>query len=376
MFLYHDPVLSYVHERLNYPHSSWVCETCSSVLEPFMAFNSPTLSYTQLPGCKRQTGKNKTAGSSLLYSGWKKFWRRVCDNSIQDSNSGYLGVSMLDLTPDSVFQKKTRSTNNCVLCFLWLLLYKSFFTIIEKYHSKPKKNNASVDSIYCIHVLTVYLEKQNTNLDIFSSLDIKKGTWYVLETNYDRWKPPLVLDNRRGPAMKCLNQTTQEVNILQIPHILLLWKLHYWPDTARLFSSTAVMTQVADDFVITCLCFWVARSWLLTWGRFVGFLFIHLLICLDFFGYFFGLGFCGSFRGDWIFKILFVWFVDFGSLVGLFWAFFSSRWVSWKYFEQLHVQEGTLRDPLRRTCGVFGVVLPVKSNIHSQAANTLKCAML
>lgn len=57
----------------------------------------------------------------------------------------------------------------------------------------------------------------------------------------------------------------------------------------------------------------------------MGFLFIHLLICLDFFGYFFGLGFCGSFRGDWIFKILFVWFVDFGSLVGLFWAFFSSR---------------------------------------------------
>lgn len=40
------------------------------------------------------------------------------------------------------------------------------------------------------------------------------------------------------------------------------------------------------------------------------------------------------------------------------------------------MQEGTLRDPLRRTCGVFGVVLPVKSNIHSQAANTLKCAML
>lgn len=68
----------------------------------------------------------------------------------------------------------------------------------------------------------MYSEKQNTNLDLFSSLDIKKGTWYVLETNYDRWKPPLVLDNRRGPAMKCLNQTTQEVNTLQVPHILLI----------------------------------------------------------------------------------------------------------------------------------------------------------
>ncbi|OXB64493.1 hypothetical protein ASZ78_005149, partial [Callipepla squamata] len=49
-----------------------------------------------------------------------------------------------------------------------------------------------------------------TVLENATSLDIKKGTWYVLETNYDRWKPPLILDNRRTPAMKCLNQTSQE----------------------------------------------------------------------------------------------------------------------------------------------------------------------
>ncbi|RMC14046.1 hypothetical protein DUI87_09133 [Hirundo rustica rustica] len=55
----------------------------------------------------------------------------------------------------------------------------------------------------------VITRSRTAALDIWD-LDIKKGTWYVLETNYDRWKPPLVLDNRRGPAMKCLNQTTQE----------------------------------------------------------------------------------------------------------------------------------------------------------------------
>lgn len=141
-------------ERLKCPNFSWVCETCSSVLEPFIAFNTPALSYPQLPGCKRQTGKNKTAGSSLLYSGWKKFWRRVCDNSIQDSCSGYLGVSMPDLTPDSAFQKRTGSTNNCVLGFLWLLLYKnSFFTIIEKYHCKPKK----IMHLSIVYAVYVYL---------------------------------------------------------------------------------------------------------------------------------------------------------------------------------------------------------------------------
>ncbi|KAM6076973.1 acid ceramidase isoform 1-T1 [Chlamydotis macqueenii] len=55
----------------------------------------------------------------------------------------------------------------------------------------------------------VITRSRTAALDIWD-LDIKKGTWYVLETNYDRWKPPLILDNRRMPAMKCLNQTTQE----------------------------------------------------------------------------------------------------------------------------------------------------------------------
>uniref|UniRef100_A0A8B9DSU3 Acid ceramidase n=1 Tax=Anser cygnoides TaxID=8845 RepID=A0A8B9DSU3_ANSCY len=55
----------------------------------------------------------------------------------------------------------------------------------------------------------VITRSRTAALDIWD-LDIKKGTWYVLETNYDRWKPPLILDNRRTPAMKCLNQTTQE----------------------------------------------------------------------------------------------------------------------------------------------------------------------
>ncbi|NXA46562.1 ASAH1 ceramidase, partial [Nothocercus julius] len=55
----------------------------------------------------------------------------------------------------------------------------------------------------------VITRSRTATLDIWD-LDIKKGSWYVVETNYDRWKPPLVLDNRRTPAMKCLNQTRQE----------------------------------------------------------------------------------------------------------------------------------------------------------------------
>ena len=33
--------------------------------------------------------------------------------------------------------------------------------------------------------------------------------WYLVETNYDHWEKPLFFDDRRTPAMKCLNETTQ-----------------------------------------------------------------------------------------------------------------------------------------------------------------------
>lgn len=76
----------------------------------------------------------------------------------------------------------------------------------------------------------------------------------MLETNYDRWKPPLILDNRRTPAMKCLNQTMQEVNILQIPHLAVLKFPSYstgltQPGAFGAFASTTVMTEAANGFV-------------------------------------------------------------------------------------------------------------------------------
>ena len=37
-------------------------------------------------------------------------------------------------------------------------------------------------------------------------LDTDKGTWYVLETNYDWWVPPPSKDDRRDPAIKHMNK--------------------------------------------------------------------------------------------------------------------------------------------------------------------------
>ncbi|XP_029634262.1 acid ceramidase-like [Octopus sinensis] len=35
------------------------------------------------------------------------------------------------------------------------------------------------------------------------------GGWYILETNYDHWLPPLFIDDRRTPATLCMNELTQ-----------------------------------------------------------------------------------------------------------------------------------------------------------------------
>ncbi|XP_046854158.1 acid ceramidase-like isoform X2 [Xenia sp. Carnegie-2017] len=34
--------------------------------------------------------------------------------------------------------------------------------------------------------------------------------WYVLQTNYDHWKAPLIIDDRRTPGKKCMNEMTQK----------------------------------------------------------------------------------------------------------------------------------------------------------------------
>lgn len=42
------------------------------------------------------------------------------------------------------------------------------------------------------------------------SLNPSNNTWFVLETNYDNWEPPLVIDDRRTPGKACMNKMGQE----------------------------------------------------------------------------------------------------------------------------------------------------------------------
>ncbi|XP_034860086.1 acid ceramidase isoform X2 [Mirounga angustirostris] len=55
----------------------------------------------------------------------------------------------------------------------------------------------------------VITRDRKQSLDVYE-LNPKQDRWYVVQTNYDRWKSPFFLDDRRTPAKMCLNQTTQK----------------------------------------------------------------------------------------------------------------------------------------------------------------------
>uniref|UniRef100_UPI003AAD6DAD acid ceramidase n=1 Tax=Centroberyx gerrardi TaxID=166262 RepID=UPI003AAD6DAD len=74
------------------------------------------------------------------------------------------------------------------------------------------------------------------SLDIWE-IDLKLGRWYVLETNYDHWKEPLFLDDRRTPAMKCMNQTAQKNISLKTMYDMLSTK----PVLNKLTTYTTLM---------------------------------------------------------------------------------------------------------------------------------------
>ena len=60
-------------------------------------------------------------------------------------------------------------------------------------------------------------EKQQTNLK--SNQDSKH--WYLVETNYDNWKPPLFIDDRRTPAKHCIEQIGQKnINLTGLLSVL------------------------------------------------------------------------------------------------------------------------------------------------------------
>ncbi len=78
-------------------------------------------------------------------------------------------------------------------------------------------------------------------------IDTSKGTWFVLETNYDHWTTPPPDDDRRDPAIRSMNAMTRAglsgqglYNVLSTPPVL-----------NKKTAYTAVMSAAHPDFYTT-----------------------------------------------------------------------------------------------------------------------------
>ncbi|XP_065188773.1 N-acylethanolamine-hydrolyzing acid amidase-like [Sycon ciliatum] len=74
-------------------------------------------------------------------------------------------------------------------------------------------------------------------------LDADKGRWYVLETNYDHWKPPPKTDDRRDPAEKILNAAGRS----QVGYALLQKVLNTPPILNSHTTYTVLMSAAHPD---------------------------------------------------------------------------------------------------------------------------------
>jgi acid ceramidase len=70
------------------------------------------------------------------------------------------------------------------------------------------------------------------------------GAFYVLETNYDRWKPAPFFDDRRIPAQRCLNETGPAV--IDLPHLFNV--LSAQPVRNQLTTQTVLMQPAVGRY--------------------------------------------------------------------------------------------------------------------------------
>ncbi|KAM8969276.1 acid ceramidase isoform X1 [Sarcophilus harrisii] len=89
----------------------------------------------------------------------------------------------------------------------------------------------------------VITRDRKSTLDVYE-LRPQEGRWYLVETNYDRWKAPFFLDDRRKPTITCLNQTTQENISLPALYDILSTK----PILNKLTVYTTLMDVSGDVF--------------------------------------------------------------------------------------------------------------------------------
>lgn len=79
--------------------------------------------------------------------------------------------------------------------------------------------------------------RDNFHIDELGSKVSGSGSWFLVETNYDQWNAPPFYDDRRSPAVQCLNEAGQGNASLSLLYNVL--------------STRPVMNKVCEVFLVT-----------------------------------------------------------------------------------------------------------------------------
>lgn len=98
--------------------------------------------------------------------------------------------------------------------------------------------------------------RDNFHVDDLGSKVSGSGSWFLVETNYDQWNTPPFYDDRRSPAVNCLNKAGQA----NVSPALLYNVLSTRPVMNKLTTYTSLM-QVNDGHLGTWLRFCDDPCW-------------------------------------------------------------------------------------------------------------------
>jgi hypothetical protein len=75
------------------------------------------------------------------------------------------------------------------------------YSVLELKGLKNRSKSPKVEvSLASFHMAYQYDTLNLVNLISLSSMPQGKSGWYLLQTNYDHWKNPLIIDDRRTPV--------------------------------------------------------------------------------------------------------------------------------------------------------------------------------
>jgi acid ceramidase len=144
------------------------------------------------------------AGYIGIYNGVKQNGFTITANERFGLNGGYLGIIqwLMDNSTASLMSLLVRETFETVDNYQDAVMKLSTTPIMAPVYYIVGGKNSGEGSI---------IVRARSGVDGVTNLNLTDTNgWYVLETNYDPWKKPLYLDDRRTPGNICMQRLTRD----------------------------------------------------------------------------------------------------------------------------------------------------------------------